>query len=74
MTKKQCDLAWLQAQVGGHIETIPLVEDSSKVLVLNENGFLENLPINCIYPKTAQQYGVAGTFRGNVVEMPSKFM
>lgn len=41
---KKFTLEELQALVGGYIETVNLTSD--RVLVINENGKFENLPIN----------------------------
>lgn len=42
---KDYTLEEMQEIVGGYIEIVPCV-DSTKILVINEEGKLENLPIN----------------------------
>lgn len=44
ITNKEMLLATLQSIVGGYIEVLTLTED--KVLIMNEDGKLEGLPVN----------------------------
>ncbi len=54
-------LAELQGVVGGHIEVIPL--DKGRVMVLNEEGKLDGLPLNPA--ATLRAYGPI--FSGDVI-------
>lgn len=40
------DLATMQGLVDGYIETVPLIGDLYGVMVINEEGKLQNLPFN----------------------------
>lgn len=55
----------LQAMVGGYIETLCLAE--GKWIVVNEEGKLQNLPLNFQATKIIREYGYADYIVGDAL-------
>jgi hypothetical protein len=70
-SKKFFDLEWMQAQVNGQIETIPIDSDRKLIAVLNESGRVSGMIANTgfakDYPKTIERFGEQ---HGPVIVLP----
>jgi hypothetical protein len=69
---KHFTLKELQSIVGGYIETVFLNETT--VMVVNEDGKLDELPINIRATEIIRQAGITDTIVGDALVCKSKFL
>jgi hypothetical protein len=70
--KKLFSLKELQAFVGGYIEIVFLTD--SQIMVVNEEGKLDELPINVRATEIVRARGIEDTIVGDALVCPSKLV
>jgi hypothetical protein len=70
--KKLFSLKELQSFVGGYIEILFITD--SQVMVVNEEGKLDELPINVRATEIIRQAGIQDVIAGDALVCPSKFI